>query len=39
MHKSLAEDPVQSGSAGAGHPCLVVKVIAGKKGEIAKGEG
>lgn len=39
MHKCLAEDPVQFGSAGAGHPCLLVKAIAGKKGEVAKGEG
>lgn len=39
MHKYLTEDPGQSGSAGAGHPCLLVRAIAGEKGEIAKGEG
>lgn len=39
MHKRLGEDPVQFWSAGAGLPHLLVKAIAGKKGERAKGEG
>lgn len=39
MRKYLAEDPVQSRPAEAGHSCVLGKAIAGKKGEIAKGEG
>lgn len=39
MHTYLAEDPLQSRSPGAGHPCLPDKAISGKKGQIAKGGG
>lgn len=35
----LAEDPVQSKSPEAGHPCLLDEAISGKKGQIAKGGG